>query len=110
MSVCLNDVIQLSKAEAEEKIQALTLQAADPRLSEAIGDWSLVWRLDDATIIATEMFVEGLAEFGVSIVYQEPNVDSFTSAHILTFRACCRTHVSVGWYVLGDRNTFRLPR
>ncbi len=73
----MNDVIQLSEAKAEERVQTLSLKAADPGFDKAIGDRCLVRSSDGTAIRAAKMLIKGLGEFAVAIMDQEPHVDPF---------------------------------
>jgi hypothetical protein len=74
--VGLGDVVQHRQAEAEEVVQALPLQAPDPRLGEAVGHRCPVRRKHRAAVFPGEMFVECLGELRVVVVDQEPHVDA----------------------------------
>ncbi len=75
--VSLDDMIQLPKTETEEMVQGFSLKAADPGFDVTICDGRLAGRLDNATIISVKILVKALAEFAVTIMDQEPYVDSF---------------------------------
>ena len=73
--VRLHDVVQLPETEAEEVIQALPLQAADPRLGVTIGDGRLNRRPDNTAVGSLKMLIEGFGEFRIPVADQEPHID-----------------------------------
>jgi len=69
--VPLDDVIQMPEIEAEEVVEALPLQRADPRLREGVGDGGLEGGCHDPGAHGLEQMIERLGELGVVVVDQE---------------------------------------
>jgi len=76
LGVRLHYMVQLSEAEAEKVIQALTLQTANPRLGVTIGNGRLNRRPDDTAIITSEVLIKGFGKLRVPVMNQESNIDS----------------------------------
>ena len=97
VSVGLDEMIQLPQAETEQDVQALSLEVADPRLGETIGDGRPVGRKHRPAVVAPEMLVERLGKLRVPVVDQKSHIDMpSSSAHMLALRACWRIHSPVG--------------
>ena len=75
--VDLYDVVQVPQAEAEELIQALSLQCPNPRFDEAVGDRRLVGCPDDRPNGVIEEGVELLRELGVTVMNEKVKAQAF---------------------------------
>ncbi len=76
-SVGLDNVIQLSEAETKEMVQAFSLKATNPAFDKTIRDGCLVRSSDGAAIGPAEELIESFGELAITVVDQEPYVDSF---------------------------------
>ena len=81
--VSLSDVVKLPQAEAEEVVQTLPLEVADPGFRVAIRDGSGDGREHRTTVVSAEVLVKGLGELRIVVVDEETDVDAyFLSPHI----------------------------
>jgi hypothetical protein len=83
------DVLQMAQAEAEEVVQALAFECADPALGEGIciGRQHRGANRRDASIL--EHAIEARWEFPITIVQHELGRQPLSSSHMSTLRACC---------------------
>jgi len=74
--VSLDDLVKLPQAEAEEVVQTLPLEVADPGFRVAVCDGSGDGREHRTTVVSAEVLAEGLGELRVVIVDEEADVDA----------------------------------
>jgi len=86
LGVRLQDTLQVTPAEHEDVVEALSSYGADRTLRERVRPRCLNGCLHDAEALGPEDFVERSRELGVSIPEQDVLVPS--SCVIARFRAC----------------------
>ena len=73
----LHDMGEMAKIEAQELIETLLLEHADPRLSEGVGDRRKERCFGDLGAVGFGHRVEASAELGVVVVDNEPQIEIF---------------------------------
>lgn len=74
--VLLKDVVEMATSEAEEVVEALSLDRADPRFGEGVRVRRPGRGLDDPGSRIAEQPIEVVSELRVAIVQQEPRLDA----------------------------------
>lgn len=73
----MSNMVQVSKAEAEEMIQAFAFETTNPRLGVSVGNRCPNRRFNNMPFLRFEQRIEGLSELRVVVTQEEAKVDVF---------------------------------